>query len=356
MNEASKLIVATALVALGLGFAYLCGPPADAPEVIRDSSALLDGQSLKPPDATVSATLRLHADAPPSAEVLAGGSAPQPGGNARSNSRGIVLSAAEADADNDPKEPRWFAPEATDDDPAPPRSVEVDDQAVPLSAVAPQSGNAATDDEWLLKPPAMPRSYDAKSAAAPSPSLASGSSARREEASQDAWWTRDTPRLQGLSGIAPAESREPAPPAAQNTRLAAPIDLDAVAAATPPIGKPTESAGSAPPAVVQPRTIAGRTHLITDGDTLARLAERYLQDAARAREIFELNREVLRDPNLLPIGVALRIPGDPAQSGLELDETTATGRLVPVAAPPRVNDSPTRARLQSPEPIAASAW
>ena len=356
MNEASKLIVATALVALGLGFAYLCGPPADAPEVVRDPSALLDGQSLQPPDAAVSATLRLHADAPPSAEVLAGGMVSQRSGTAHSNSRGIVLSAAEADTDDDSNEPKWFAPEATDVDPTPPRSVEVDDQAVPLSAVAPHSDNSATDDEWLLTPPAMPRSYDAKSNVAPSPSLASDSSTRRADAVSDAWWTRDTPRLQGLSGIAAAESREPAPPTAQNTRLAAPIDLDTVGAATPAAAKPVESADSTPPAVVQSREIAGRTHLITDGDTLARLAERYLQDAARAREIFELNREVLRDPNLLPIGVALRIPGDRDQTEPELDETSATGRMVPVAAPPRLSDSPTRARLQTPEPIAANGW
>ncbi len=51
-----------------------------------------------------------------------------------------------------------------------------------------------------------------------------------------------------------------------------------------------------------------RTHTIVDGDTLARLAERYLGSAARADEIFAYNRDVLPDAELLPIGAQLRIP------------------------------------------------
>ena len=49
-------------------------------------------------------------------------------------------------------------------------------------------------------------------------------------------------------------------------------------------------------------------HRIVDGDTLERLAQRYLGDALRAEEIFELNRDRLRDPNVLPVGRRLRIP------------------------------------------------
>jgi nucleoid-associated protein YgaU len=51
-----------------------------------------------------------------------------------------------------------------------------------------------------------------------------------------------------------------------------------------------------------------QNHRIVDGDTLAELAERYLGSAARAKEIFEANRNVLSDPALLPIGVELKIP------------------------------------------------
>jgi hypothetical protein len=53
---------------------------------------------------------------------------------------------------------------------------------------------------------------------------------------------------------------------------------------------------------------AARTHRVVDGDTLESLAERYLGASARAEEIQAVNRDLLPDPKLLPIGVELRIP------------------------------------------------
>ncbi len=50
------------------------------------------------------------------------------------------------------------------------------------------------------------------------------------------------------------------------------------------------------------------THRVVDGDTLSRLAARYLGRGERYLEIFDLNRDVLIKPDLLPIGVTLRIP------------------------------------------------
>ena len=49
-------------------------------------------------------------------------------------------------------------------------------------------------------------------------------------------------------------------------------------------------------------------HRIVDGDTLSKLAERYLGHGERYLEIFELNRDVLSSPDLLPIGAVLKIP------------------------------------------------
>jgi nucleoid-associated protein YgaU len=51
-----------------------------------------------------------------------------------------------------------------------------------------------------------------------------------------------------------------------------------------------------------------RTHKIVDGDTLANVAERYLGDPGREWEIYEANRNRLENPNLLPIGLELKIP------------------------------------------------
>ena len=61
-----------------------------------------------------------------------------------------------------------------------------------------------------------------------------------------------------------------------------------------------------------PADETARTHKVVDGDTLSALADRYLVSAARADEIYRANRDVLRDPKLLPIGVELKLP---ARSG-----------------------------------------
>jgi hypothetical protein len=49
-------------------------------------------------------------------------------------------------------------------------------------------------------------------------------------------------------------------------------------------------------------------HTVVDGDTLVSLAERYLNDPSRGAEIYHSNTDVLRSPELLPIGARLKIP------------------------------------------------
>jgi nucleoid-associated protein YgaU len=51
-----------------------------------------------------------------------------------------------------------------------------------------------------------------------------------------------------------------------------------------------------------------RTHVIGLGDTLGKIAKRYYGSADRWPEIYEANRDVLRDPNRLPVTVTIRIP------------------------------------------------
>jgi nucleoid-associated protein YgaU len=52
-------------------------------------------------------------------------------------------------------------------------------------------------------------------------------------------------------------------------------------------------------------------HVVRNGDTLEKLAERYLGSTERALELFDLNRYQLANPHLLPIGAELRIPVPP---------------------------------------------
>ncbi len=65
------------------------------------------------------------------------------------------------------------------------------------------------------------------------------------------------------------------------------------------------------PPIPSRRGSGGRVHRIIDGDSIEDIAERYLGDASRAQEIFELNQDILTSPTLLPIGASLKIPPAP---------------------------------------------
>lgn len=49
-------------------------------------------------------------------------------------------------------------------------------------------------------------------------------------------------------------------------------------------------------------------HTVVSGDTLSKIAQTYLGDKMRYNEIFELNRDVLTDPDKIYPGQLLKIP------------------------------------------------
>jgi nucleoid-associated protein YgaU len=51
-----------------------------------------------------------------------------------------------------------------------------------------------------------------------------------------------------------------------------------------------------------------RRHTVAEGDTLASLAERYYGDKDKSEEIYRANRDALKGPDDLPVGVTLIIP------------------------------------------------
>ena len=53
---------------------------------------------------------------------------------------------------------------------------------------------------------------------------------------------------------------------------------------------------------------AQRVHKVVAGDTLSKIAKKYYGDASLYPQIFEANRDILKDPNLIKIGQKLRIP------------------------------------------------
>ncbi len=49
-------------------------------------------------------------------------------------------------------------------------------------------------------------------------------------------------------------------------------------------------------------------HEVKSGETLSKIAQHYYGDASLYPKIFEANKDVLKDPNLIRIGQKLRIP------------------------------------------------
>lgn len=49
-------------------------------------------------------------------------------------------------------------------------------------------------------------------------------------------------------------------------------------------------------------------HEVKSGETLSKLAQRYYGDASLYPKIFEANKDVLKDPNMIRVGQKLRIP------------------------------------------------
>lgn len=118
---------------------------------------------------------------------------------------------------------------------------------------------------------------------------------------------RHVPLRNPLGVLAPMDPGEPPPPLVRSyprddlhvaSHWGAALGLGRARPADGRGGPPAPAAQAVPPPV----------HKIVDGDTLRALAQRYLGSAERSLEIYEANRDVLPSPELLPIGVELRIP------------------------------------------------
>jgi len=70
------------------------------------------------------------------------------------------------------------------------------------------------------------------------------------------------------------------------------------------------SSTAAPPAPTGPvaATAAGRTYVVVKGDSLSKIAKREYGDANRWRAIYEANRDLIKDPDLIYPGQLLNVP------------------------------------------------
>ncbi len=68
------------------------------------------------------------------------------------------------------------------------------------------------------------------------------------------------------------------------------------------------AAGPSSGSTEEDEPIVWRVHRLKDGDTLANLAQRYLKDSRYAELLLKLNQDLITQPEILPLGVEIRIP------------------------------------------------
>jgi nucleoid-associated protein YgaU len=59
----------------------------------------------------------------------------------------------------------------------------------------------------------------------------------------------------------------------------------------------------------------GKTYEVKAGDTLSSIARLVLGNAQRWQELYEANKDVIDDPNVIQPGMVLRIPGEEEAGG-----------------------------------------
>jgi len=81
--------------------------------------------------------------------------------------------------------------------------------------------------------------------------------------------------------------------------------------AKPDFSNVKSGGSSTAPAAPQPTatTGAGRTYVVVRGDSLSKIAQREYGDANKWRTIYEANKDIIKDPDLIYPGQQLKIPG-----------------------------------------------
>ena len=69
---------------------------------------------------------------------------------------------------------------------------------------------------------------------------------------------------------------------------------------------PSLKAPAAAPAASQ--GTAEQTYTVQSGDTLSKISKQFYGDANKYMKIFEANRDVLNDPNMIKVGQKLKVP------------------------------------------------
>lgn len=72
------------------------------------------------------------------------------------------------------------------------------------------------------------------------------------------------------------------------------------------------------------------THTVAPGENLSSLAQQYLGDRTKWREIYELNKDVIKNPNVIYVGQVLNVPGEEEPAAPVVEEEATTTAVVKV--------------------------
>ena len=105
-------------------------------------------------------------------------------------------------------------------------------------------------------------------------------------------------------GQVPPPESQPGPKIRAATRPDTPVDTTATAGGDPSTGPRPEPKEHYAPGVKK----SARSHVVRKGETLQQIALDYYGSRSKWRRIYEANRQSIKDPNLIAIGMKLRIP------------------------------------------------
>lgn len=71
-----------------------------------------------------------------------------------------------------------------------------------------------------------------------------------------------------------------------------------------------QSGGSSTARPAPPIPGATRSYTVVKGDSLSKIAKQFYGDAKRWSKIFEANKDIIKDPDLIYPGQVLKIPND----------------------------------------------
>jgi len=70
----------------------------------------------------------------------------------------------------------------------------------------------------------------------------------------------------------------------------------------------SSSTASSPPGASAQQPAAARTYVVQSGDSLSKISKKFYGDANSWKRIFEANKDVVKNPDLIQPGWKLRIP------------------------------------------------